>query len=74
MINTRELYIMYINIINNIPYAKINKFIYIIDKLEEVKHKEPSLREDVITIITMYSCKQKGLLRNAAIKYLEKGN
>lgn len=73
-INNSNLYLLYINIIKNIPYTKISKYIYIVDRLEEVKQKEVSLSGDIVDIITNYSQKEKGLLKNAAIKYLEKGN
>jgi hypothetical protein len=72
-INNSDLYFFYINIIKNTPYTKISKYIYMVDRLEEVKQKKVSLSTDIIEIITSYSQKEKGLLKNAAVKYLEKG-
>ncbi|KIM10488.1 MAG: hypothetical protein KU37_09265 [Sulfuricurvum sp. PC08-66] len=72
-INNSDLYFFYINIIKNTPYTKISKYIYMVDRLEEVKQKKASLSTDIIEIITSYSQKEKGLLKNAAVKYLKKG-
>lgn len=64
----------YLNIVIALPYQKVNKLIYLIDRLNNIKQKEVSLSDKVDEIIVNYSEKEKGLLKNAAIKYLEKGN
>lgn len=64
----------YLNIVIALPYQKVNKLIYLIDRLNNIKQKEVSLSDKVDGIIVNYSEKEKGLLKNAAIKYLGKGN
>ncbi|SKB72928.1 KAP family P-loop NTPase fold protein [Malaciobacter marinus] len=64
----------YLNIVIALPYQKVKKLIYLIDRLNNIKQKEVSLSDKVDEIIVNYSKKEKGLLKNAAIKYLEKGN
>ena len=64
----------YLNIVIALPYQKVNNLIYLIDRLNNIKQKEGSLSDKVDKIIVNYSEKEKGLLKKAAIKYLEKGN
>ncbi|MDY3203920.1 MAG: P-loop NTPase fold protein [Arcobacter sp.] len=71
-INTSSFYSLYINIIKFIPYSKIDKYIYIIDRLEEIGQKDTSLNKEINEIINCYSLKEKGFLKKAAIKYLDK--
>ena len=64
----------YLNIVIALPYQKVDNLIYLIDRLNNIKQKEVSLSDKVDKIIVNYSEKEKGLLKKAAIKYLEKGN
>lgn len=73
-INNIDFHDRYLNIVIALPYQKVNKLIYLIDRLNNIKQKEVSLSDKVDGIIVNYSEKEKGLLKNAAIKYLEKGN
>jgi len=72
-INNMDFYISYIDIMRSIPYQKISKFIYIIDRLDQVKQKAISLGDTINELIQIYSQKEKGILKNASKKYLEKG-
>ena len=62
----------YLNIVIALPYQKVDNLIYLIDRLNNIKQKEVSLSDKVDKIIVNYSEKEKGLLKKAAIKYLEK--
>ena len=73
-INNIDFYDRYLNIVIALPYQKVNNLIYLIDRLNNIKQKEGSLSDKVDKIIVNYSEKEKGLLKKAAIKYLEKGN
>jgi hypothetical protein len=69
-----DFYTSYIDILKSIPYQKISKLIYIVDRLEQVKQNATSLNEAINKLIVNYSEKDKGHLKSAANKYLEKGD
>ena len=73
-IDSVDFYNWYVEIIKSIPYQKVNKLIFIVDKLDIIKQKEVSIKDQVNEIIVNYSQQEKSLLGKAAIKYLEKGN
>lgn len=68
-----DFYCMYIDIIKSLPYKKVHKYMYLVDRLDNVKQKEVTLIEEIDKIIVSYSEKEKGILKKSAIKYLEKG-
>ncbi len=63
----------YLDIYKSISYSRIDKLMFIPDKLLEIKQKETSLSEEVDSILKNYSTQPKGILQNASIKILEKG-
>lgn len=73
-IHNIDFYSWYVEIIKSIPYQKVNKLIFIVDKLDIIKQKEVSIKDQVNEIIVNYSQQEKSLLGKTAIKYLEKGN
>jgi len=73
-IDNMDFYTEYINIIKSIPYQKINKLIFIVERLKQVKQKEKSLEAPIMELLVSYSEKDKGLLKKSAMKYLEKGD
>ncbi len=64
----------YLEIYKTISYSRIDKLIFIPDKLSEIKIKETSLSETVNSILENYSIQSKGMLKNASLKLLGKGN
>lgn len=64
----------YIFIIKSIPYLKISKLVYIADRLEQIKIKDKSLSKQINELLGTYANEAKGLLKNASIKILEKGD
>jgi len=73
-LNIYVFYNRYLEIYQSISYSKIEKFIFIPDKLEEVKKKENGLSKEVEDILAKYSMQTKGLLKNAATKLIKKGD
>jgi predicted KAP-like P-loop ATPase len=72
-INGYTFFVRYLGIYKNISYSRIEKLIFIPDKLFEIKNKEISLLDEVEDVLTKYSNQPKGLLKNASLKILEKG-
>ena len=64
----------YLEIYKSISYSRIDKLMFIPDKLSEIKIKETSLSEAVDGILKNYSIQSKGMLQNASLKLLGKGN
>ena len=73
-LNMYIFYSRYLEIYKSLSYSKIEKFIFIPDKLEEVKKKESGLSKEIENLLTNYSMQTKGLLKNSATKFLKKGD
>lgn len=72
-INKYAFFVRYVTIYKNISYSRIEKLIFIPDKLSEIMSKETSLSDEIIDVLTKYSSQPNGLLKNASSKILEKG-
>lgn len=67
-------YEKFIQIVQGISFVKISKLAYLADKLEQIKIKEDRLSQHIDEILKNYSTQPKGLLTNASIKVLKKGD
>lgn len=67
-INQSDFYKIYIEIVKNISYQKIQKFMFLVARLEEVKLKEDSLSQDINALFKKYSEQSQGSLKNASLK------
>ena len=73
-INQYIFFSKYLDIYKSISYTRIDKLIFIPDKLLEIKIKETSMTELVDNILETYSNQSKGMLKNASKKLLDKGD
>ena len=67
-INKTEFYVIYIEIVKNISYQKIQKFMFLVDRLKEIKLKENSLSQDIDSLLKNYSEQGKGSLKTASLQ------
>lgn len=73
-LNQHLFYEKYLNIIKNISYTRIEKLMYIADRLEQIKKKANAFSEEVDIILASYAKQSNGLLQKASRKILDKGN
>ena len=73
-INQYIFFSKYLDIYKSISYTRIDKLIFIPDKLLEIKIKETAMTEIVDDILETYSKQSKGMLKNASKKLLDKGD
>ncbi len=73
-IDNIDFYTSYLTILKSVPYQKISALFYIVDRLNQVKQNATPLNEAINELLVSYSKKEKGNLKKAATKYLEKGD
>lgn len=73
ILNRRKYYERYLTIIEHIPYFKIEKLAPLPDRLQQVARKDNTLKGQISHILKIHAGKEKGLLKKASEKMLEKG-
>lgn len=73
-LNQSLFYEKYLRIIKKISYTRIEKLMFIADKLEQIKKKANGFSEEVDLILASFAKQSKGLLQKASQKILDKGN
>lgn len=71
-LNTVAYYQKLLEIIQSVPYGKIQNFAFVADRLETIKINEKKLYKEVNTLLVGYAKQEKGILKKASLQSINK--